>query len=117
MNNSIRRILARQALAIAVVAGYASVAAADGDVANGKMLSRDCAMCHGIDGNARSTSVQVVPMLAGQPASYLVQEMENYVAGIREDTSRNGMMTRKLMNLSESDFADLAAFYEAQERF
>ena len=93
-------------------------ARAEGDVAKGRTLAQtECAHCHGRDGNARSTSRQVVPMLAGQPAAYLVQEMINYAEGIRKDTSRNGNMAKKLKELSAQDFEDIAAFYEAQKRY
>jgi cytochrome c553 len=56
-------------------------------------------------------------MLAGQPASYLVQEMRNYVSGSRKDSSKGESMTRFLNDLSEQDFEDIAAFYEAQKRY
>jgi cytochrome c553 len=83
------------------------------------MLARgsQCTRCHGVDGNARSTSLQVVPMLAGQPAAYLVQEMVNYAEGTRTDSSKNGQMAKELGLLSEADFEDIAAYYEAQKRY
>jgi len=56
-------------------------------------------------------------MLAGQPASYLVKEMQNYAAGIREDTSRNGRMSSILQSLSAQDFEDIAAYFAAEERY
>ena len=93
-------------------------ARAEGDVAKGRTLAQtECAHCHGRDGNARSTSRQVVPMLAGQPAAYLVQEMINYAEGIRKEPSRNGNMAKKLKELSVQDFEDIATFYEAQKRY
>ena len=90
---------------------------AEGDPENGKLIAGRCTGCHGIDGNARSTSLQVVPMLAGQPASYLVQEMNNYAEGRRKDTSRNGRMTSILQSLTLQDIEDIAAFFEAQKRY
>ena len=91
-------------------------ASAEGDPKNGKLIAGRCTLCHG-DGNARSTSYQIVPMLAGQPASYLVKEMQNYAAGIREDTSRNGRMSSILQSLSAQDFEDIAAYFAAEERY
>jgi cytochrome c553 len=98
-----------------ILAGLATLstgASAEGDPANGKMLAQGsrCTFCHGVDGNARSTSIQVVPMLAGQPAAYLAQEMKNYAEGIRADTSRKGVMAKELRLLSERDYEDLAAY-------
>ena len=78
---------------------------AEGDPENGKLIAGRC------------TGLQVVPMLAGQPASYLVQEMSNYAEGRRKDTSRNGRMTSILQSLTLQDIEDIAAFFEAQKRY
>jgi len=104
------------AVCLAVNIATTSSVIAEGNPENGKLLAGRCGMCHG-DGNARSTSFQVVPMLAGQPESYLVREMQNYANGIREDTSRNGRMTAVLQSLSAQDIEDIAAYFEAQERY
>ena len=91
---------------------------AEGDPARGRDLARThCAHCHGVDGNARSTSFQPVPMLAGQPAVYLVQEMKNYLSGARVDSSKNAVMSRELRELSDQAIQDLAAFFEEQKRY
>lgn len=101
-----------------VLSGTAPPVWAEGDADRGRDLARtNCARCHGEDGNARSTSFQPVPMLAGQPAVYLLQEMRNYASGVREDTSRGGAMTRFLADLSDQDFEDMAAHYAAQKRY
>ncbi|MCG6882798.1 MAG: c-type cytochrome [Silicimonas sp.] len=99
-----------------VLLATTAVASAEGDPENGKLVSGRCTNCHG-DGNARSTSFQVVPMLAGQPASYLVKEMQNYANGSREDTSRNGRMSEILRSLEPQDLEDIAAYFEAQKRY
>ncbi len=91
---------------------------AEGDPEKGRDLARtNCGRCHGDDGNARSTSFQPVPMLAGQPAVYLVKEMRAYATGTRVDTSRGAEMTRFLQGLSDQDYEDLAAYYAAQKRY
>lgn len=91
---------------------------AEGDPDNGRNLARaGCSHCHGIDGNARSTSFQPVPMLAGQPSVYLEREMHNYISGARIDSSKNTAMTKKLMELSDQDIQDLAAYFAAQKRY
>lgn len=56
-------------------------------------------------------------MLAGQPTTYLVKEMQNYASGRREDLSKNARMSDLLRKLSDKDIEDLAAFYEAQKRY
>jgi cytochrome c553 len=99
--------------------GLAADGLADGDPDNGRKLATEfsCAHCHGPDGNARSTRFQPVPMLAGQPTSYLVKEMQNYASGRREDLSRRARMSELLRQLSDTGFEDLAAFYAAQKRY
>ena len=93
-------------------------ALAEGDPDNGRSLARsNCARCHGVDGNARSTSFQPVPMLAGQPSTYLVRQMRNFLSGAREDTSKDAAMTRFLENLSDQDLEDIAAYFEMQKRY
>lgn len=102
---------------VMAVLSSANPATAEGDADNGKALARtNCARCHGIDGNARSTSFRPVPMLAGQPAKYLVNEMQNYASGARKDPTGD-VMTGFLQDLSKQDFEDIAAFYAAQTRY
>jgi cytochrome c553 len=108
----------RLSLAVSLICGLASTASADPDVENGRTLARTyCAHCHGVDGNARSTSIQPVPMLAGQPAVYLVQEMRNYTTGVRDDKSKRQTMTKKLSSLKDKDFEDIAAYFASRERY
>ena len=106
-------------MAVSVAATCASGSvAAEGDPDKGKMLARtNCARCHGVDGNARTTSFQPVPMLAGQPKVYLLQEMRNYASGTRADSSNDGAMTRFLQKLTDQDYEDIAAFYSVQPRY
>jgi cytochrome c553 len=105
---------------LAAIVGLASGASADGDLAKGRMLAQSsaCIQCHGEDGNARSTTLQPIPMLAGQPAAYLVQQMKDYAEGKRLSSTKNfELMVRELRRLSEKDFEDIAAYYEAQKRY
>jgi cytochrome c553 len=101
-----------------ICAGLASTASAEPNQENGRVLAKtNCGHCHGVDGNARSTRFQPVPMLAGQPAIYLVQEMQNYATGTREDKSKRLTMSKKLSSLNHKDFEDIAAYYAAQKRY
>lgn len=101
-------------------ASGAQPASAEGDLSKGKTLARSsaCIQCHGDDGNARSTSFQPIPMLAGQPAEYLVAQMKAYADGTRMSSTKNfELMVQALGRLSESDFQDIAAYFEAQKRY
>jgi cytochrome c553 len=74
----------------------------------GKSKSALCAGCHGVDGNSASG---VWPKLAGQHATYLSKQIYDFKSGAREDPVMKGMVAA----LSDTDIADIAAYYESQE--
>ncbi len=74
----------------------------------GKTKSALCAGCHGVDGNSPNA---IWPSLAGQHASYLVKQLENFKSGERTDPVMQGMAA----TLSEEDMQDVAAYYETQK--
>ncbi len=86
-------------------AGVASYAASN--VADGKTKSATCAACHGADGNSLT---KIWPKLAGQHASYIVQQLKNFQSKARQDPSMSPMA----QPLSEADMIDLAAYFESQ---
>ena len=67
-----------------------------------------CQMCHGLDGLAK---LPQAPNLAGQVQQYLLEQMQAFRSGAR----KNDMMSLVAPNLSDSDMADLAAYYAAIE--
>jgi len=85
-----------------------NVAIAEGSVEAGKRKSVTCAACHGADGNSVNPAW---PRLAGQNQRYLIEQLEDFKDGNRQDP----LMTPQAMMLSAQDIADLAAYYEAQE--
>ena len=66
-----------------------------------------CAACHGADGNSAAPNF---PNLAGQHASYLLKQLQNFKSGKRKDPT----MTAMVAPLSEQDMADLAAYFSTQ---
>lgn len=78
-----------------------------GDAANGQALSATCAACHGPDGNS---PLDTNPKLAGQYESYLVQALQAYRSGDRQ----NPIMAGFAAALSDQDIADLAAYFASQ---
>ena len=74
----------------------------------GKTKSALCAGCHGVDGNSPNA---IWPSLAGQHASYLVKQLENFKSGERADPVMQGMAA----TLSEEDIQDVAAYFETQK--
>ena len=87
----------------AVLLGFANLAIA-GDAAAGKEKSGPCVACHGEDGIGTQGNY---PNLKGQQEEYLVQSTKAYKDGTRS----NDMMKMFVMNLSDEDIADLAAYY------
>jgi cytochrome c553 len=80
---------------------------AAGDVAAGKSLAKNCAGCHG---EAGIGSNPAWPKLAAQKPGYLVNALKAFKAGLRKDP----MMAGVSRGLSDTDIADLAAYYAAQ---
>ncbi len=85
----------------------ASGPATAGDAAAGKAKSAPCAACHGADGNSTNPEW---PKLAGQGERYLERQLLDFKSGKRVNPIMNGQAAP----LSETDIADLAAFYASQ---
>ena len=67
----------------------------------------DCAACHGENGISPAPNW---PNLAGQHKDYLVHSIKQYRSGEREDAVMAGLV----VNLSDRDIADIAAYYAEQ---
>ena len=80
----------------------AGSAIAGGDAANGKILSVDCANCHGDDG----LGYEDVPAIAGMDAAKLAKKLGDFKSGAIESE-----MADYLEAVSEQDMLDLAAYY------
>ncbi len=86
----------------AVLLGVVGVAHAAGDAAAGKAKSEQCAACHGSKGEGVEA-----PKLAGMTASQLLQAMQDYKSGKRDDAGMKALMSK----LSDRDLENLAAYY------
>ncbi len=89
--------------AVALMIAFPSAAAA-GDPAAGKVKTRACVTCHGVDGMSRLPSA---PNLAGQIEMYLAKQLRDYRAGKRT----HQVMSIVPKDLSDADIDDLAAWY------
>lgn len=76
------------------------------DAAAGRVLARQCSVCHGKLGVANDPEV---PNLAGQSSYYVEKSLKDYQSGAREDRR----MTIISQGLSPEDVKDLAAWYES----
>lgn len=70
-------------------------------------LHDECALCHGVDGNAVS---QDYPRLAGQTEVYLRKQLEAFASGARS----NGQMGPLAAQLSPESIDALARFYASK---
>jgi cytochrome c553 len=96
--------VALAAVLVAAVPGPARAA----DAEAGQRKAALCATCHGPDGNA---AVPGMPSLAGQPAFFTHWQLIKYRDGRRKDPQ----MSPPAQNLTDTDMADLAAYYAAQQ--
>ena len=64
-----------------------------------------CSSCHGYDGIGNGTSR--VPRIAGQSSAYLVQQLDQYAGGERQNVE----MTNFAQRLGPQERADVAAYY------
>ncbi len=94
-------------LSATAAAVFAQVAPAQGDAAAGEAKSALCATCHGPDGNSE---LVINPKIAGQNARYMIKQLQDFKSGARPGP----IMTAMVINLSDEDIEDLAAYYAAQ---
>jgi len=81
--------------------------AADGDATAGSAKAGTCTACHGLNGNSTNPEW---PVLAGQNANYLKQQ----IAAFRDGRRKNELMLPMVQSLTDADIADLAAFFSTQ---
>jgi cytochrome c553 len=93
--------------AVCTLSGSMSQALAAGDLAAGKAASATCAGCHGPDGNSPNPEW---PKLAGQGATYLVNQLHSFKGGDRT----NATMAPMAMGLSDQDMQNLATYFSSQ---
>ena len=94
-------------ISLIVSVGLMSAAQA-GDAVAGKTKAATCGACHGADGNSLAPNF---PKIAGQGERYLVKQITDIKNGDRQVPEMLGFV----MGLSETDIADIAAYYAGQE--
>ena len=97
-----RKLLIAVMFALLLAAGGVQ---AGGDVAKGLELSEDCVDCHGEDGKGDEDN----PPINGLDAAKHIDMLKGYKSG--EIPDEDEMMVDYVIDLSDQDFADLAAYY------
>lgn len=94
---------------------YASASAAEpesaakADVERGKQIATTvCAACHGADGNS---AMAANPILAGQNAGYIANQLAAFKSGARPSPIMQGMAAA----LSPEDMANVGAYFQMQK--
>lgn len=85
-----------------------ALAANQGDPVRGEEKAQACLACHSaeaVEGNPEW------PRLHGQYANYIVESLQAYKSGARE----NAIMSGQVSNLSTQDMRDLAAWFSSQD--
>ncbi len=95
-------LFAPAAAVLALTATASAQSAADGR----QIASRQCQVCHGLDGIAK---IPVAPNLAGESGIYLQAQLKAFRSGARV----NEMMSVVAKDLSDADIASVAAWYES----
>jgi len=91
-----------------VYASETASASLTGDAEAGKAKTVTCAACHGADGNSPAP---MFPKIAGQHASYVVKQLQDFKSGMRQGPT----MAPMVAPLSEQDMHDVAAYYAEQK--
>lgn len=94
-------------LSAIAAAAFTQATLAQGDPEAGQAKSALCATCHGPDGNSE---LAINPKIAGQNARYMIKQMQDFRSGARPGP----IMAAMVINLSDEDIEDLAAYYAAQ---
>jgi cytochrome c553 len=95
-------------LTVCLLTGSAAALAQEaGDAAAGAAKSATCTACHGLNGNSVNPEW---PVLAGQNAAYLREQ----ITGFRDGKRANVLMQPMVQTLTNQDIADLSAFFAQQ---
>lgn len=74
------------------------------DVEAGRVVSTQCAICHGPEGKGNGAPKSCIACL---DANTIIKHINEYKNGVR----KNVMMERFVANLTEQDIEDVAAYY------
>lgn len=91
----------------------AQAGAQAGSAAAGEKKAAMCIGCHGIPAyQASFPEIYKVPMIAGQNSKYIVSALTAYKKGDRKHPTMRAIAA----SLTDQDMADLAAFYETENK-
>ncbi len=74
----------------------------------GRMLAGNCAACHGQNGHAQGA----LPVLAGKSRDYIVEQMQAFKAGTRQET----IMHQIAKGYTDKQIGQMAEYFAAQKK-
>ena len=95
---------------LAALFAFGNVQAAD--AAAGETKAAVCVACHGVNGKA--PILETYPKIGGQNAAYIDIAVKAYKSGERGG-GNSALMTPIVSALSDSDIADIAAYFSSVE--
>lgn len=98
----------RRTIFTAILAFSVQISAFAGNIEAGQEKSAACVACHGVDGNSTDPTN---PKIAGQHAGYIARQLSMFHSAKRE----NPLMSPQAAALTETDMADLAAYFASQK--
>lgn len=98
-------------ISLGLIGLFSALPASAGE--NGAILDRQlCSICHGPGG---TTTSELFPQLAGQPAPYFINQMKAFRDKSRSEENARRFMWGISSRLSDEDIQNLAAYYESQQ--
>ena len=94
-----------------VLIGFSLISSAYATESGAKLDGKLCSICHGQGG---TTTNELFPQLAGQPAPYFVAQMKAFRDKSRSEENAKRFMWGISSRLSDQDIEQLASFYEKQ---
>ncbi len=76
-----------------------------------KLDTQQCSICHGYGG---TTSSELFPHLAGEPAPYIINQLKEFRDKSRSDENAKRFMWGISSRLTDEQIEQLAAFYESK---
>ena len=105
MDPRLRLLLAVIPFAASMMTAGSAVAQ---DAARTRLIVANCANCHGTDGVSQGG----MPMLAGLPKDYIVQQMQDFKSGKRVAT----IMHQLAKGYSDAEIDAMAGYFAAQKK-
>lgn len=103
-----KRFKTRILLLFTALLGLAPATVSAADLKAGRQKAMQCGVCHGTNGIAVNPDA---PNLAGESSIYIEKQLKAFRSGTRQ----NEQMTIMAKDLSDTDIADLAAWFAAMK--